>query len=188
MDRTIWAGVGIGLAAGLVIGFFAGKGMGSGAPPMLPAPPPSDQQPMSPALALQRRIFDNRQVVEREPKNLQAWIALGHDYFDTHQPQLAIDAYAKALELEPNNPDVLTDQGVMYRELGNFDKAVANFKKAGTLNPKHVQSAFNLGVVYANDLKDKAKAIEAWKRVIAIDPMGPQAEASRKGIEELNQK
>ena len=51
-----------------------------------------------PSAALSSSHFDTRQVVEREPKNVQAWIALGNDYFDSDQPKQAIEAYNKALE------------------------------------------------------------------------------------------
>ena len=80
----------------------------------------------------QQRIAEGEKIVAREPKNLQVWIQLGNDYFDTDQPQKAVNAYGKALEIEPNNPNILTDQGVMFRRLGWFDKALANFEKALT--------------------------------------------------------
>ena len=131
---------------------------------------------------IQARIFSNSQIVAREPKNLTAWKQLGHDYFDTHQPQKSVDAYAKALALDPNNPDVLTDQGIMYRELKAYDKAIANFEKSAKLNPKHTQSLFNLGVVYAHDLKQNEKAIKAWNRVIQVDPTSQQAAQARVAI------
>ncbi len=135
----------------------------------------------------QQRILAAEQIVQQDPKNVRAWIQLGNDYFDTKQPRRAIDAYAKALELQPNNPDVLTDQGVMYRDVGAFDKAIANFRKASELDPKHVQSLYNLGVVYANDLKDRAKAAQAWHRVIEVAPGTPQAQQALQGLAELQQ-
>ncbi len=74
--------------------------------------------------------------------------------------------------------------GVMYRDLGQFDKAVVNFQKANQLDPKHVQSLFNLGVVYLNDLKQPKKAIDAWNKVIQTAPTSDQANQARIAIEE----
>ncbi len=128
------------------------------------------------------------QVVQRDPKNLQAWIGLGNLYFDTHQPQKSIDAYAHALELNPNDPNVLTDQGVMYRAIGAFDKAVANFQKANQLDPKHLQSLYNLGVVYAFDLKNGAKAEEAWNKIIQLAPTSENASQARQALAQLKGK
>ncbi|MDD2899542.1 MAG: tetratricopeptide repeat protein [Desulfuromonadaceae bacterium] len=120
-----------------------------------------------------QRIAQAEKVVAQDPKNLNAWISLGNDYFDTEQSQKAIEAYGKALEIDPNNPNILTDQGVMYRKVGWYDKALINFEKAQKIDPKHVQSLFNSGIVYAVDLKDHVKARPYWKKILEIDPNGP---------------
>jgi cytochrome c-type biogenesis protein CcmH/NrfG len=181
----------IGLAVGLILGVFIGYQAGSShAPPATamsapPAMPP--QMPVQPGADVERqgRIAMNQSIVARDPKNLQAWIQLGNDFFDSQQAQKAIEAYGRALELKPNDPDVITDQGIMYRALGQYDKAVANFDKANKAVPAHVQSLYNLGVVYAHDLKDPKKAVDAWNRVIQIAPQSDQARQARQGIDEL---
>jgi cytochrome c-type biogenesis protein CcmH/NrfG len=122
-----------------------------------------------------QRIAQAEKVVAQDPKNLNAWISLGNDYFDTEQTQKAISAYGKALEIEPNNANVLTDQGVMFKKIGWYDKALANFDKAQKIDPKHLQSLFNSGVVYAVDLKDHVKARPYWKKILEIDPNGATA-------------
>jgi cytochrome c-type biogenesis protein CcmH/NrfG len=196
----------IALVGGLAVGLFVGYQIGSsgreearpavsfGPPPDAPSPfgggsPPfaggPPQVPNAVRGDTERQIAVSQQIVAADPRNVQAWIQLGNDYFDTHRPQQSIEAYAKALEIQPNNPDVLTDQGVMYRELKQFDKAVANFKKANQLKPDHVQSLFNLGVVYRSDLKDSAKALQAWERVVQLAPASLQAADARRGIAEI---
>jgi tetratricopeptide (TPR) repeat protein len=114
------------------------------------------------------------------------WITLGNQYFDRHQRDKAIEAYAKALELNPNNPDVLTDQGVMYSETTQYEKAIANFQKAHAIDPAHLPSLLNLGMLYAQYLKDYDQAIKTWKRVIAIAPTTVQAEKAHAYIERVN--
>lgn len=118
------------------------------------------------------RIAQAEKIVAQDPKNLNAWISLGNDYFDMDQAQKAIQAYGKALEIDPNNPNVLTDQGIMFRKVGWFDKALANFEKANKIDPKHTQSLYNAGLVYAVDLKDNVKARPYWKKILEIDPNG----------------
>jgi cytochrome c-type biogenesis protein CcmH/NrfG len=155
----------------------------------LPQPPPPSAMPPSAVVpetgAMQQRIAAEERLVAQNPKDVQAWITLGNDYFDTNQAQRAVDAYGKALALKPDDPDVLTDQGVMYRKLQAYDKAIANFQRAHQVDPKHVQSVYNLGVVYAFDLKDQAKAIAAWNRVIEVSPQSSQAAQARQNIQEL---
>ncbi len=133
----------------------------------------------------QTRIAEAEKIVAKDPKNINVWIGLGNDYFDTNQPQKAITAYGKALELDPNNPNVLTDQGVMYKNVGWYDKAIANFEKAQQIDPKHLQSLYNLGVVYANDLKQPDKAIKAWSRYLELDSTSPTAQQIKMLMEQL---
>jgi cytochrome c-type biogenesis protein CcmH/NrfG len=123
-----------------------------------------------------RRIAEAEKIVAMDPKNLNAWISLGNDYFDTDQAQKAINAYGKALAIQPDNPNVLTDQGVMFRRVGWYDKALANFEKAQALDPSHLQSLYNMGVVYANDLKQPDKAIQVWNRYLKLDSNSPTAQ------------
>lgn len=135
-----------------------------------------------------QRIAEAEKLVANDPKNYQVWVQLGNDYFDTEQPQKAVNAYSKAMEIDPthqNTANLLTDQGVMYRKMGLFDKAVENFDKANKMDPKHAQSLFNMGVVYANDLKQKDKAIAAWQRYLAIDSMSPQSQQVKAMLDEL---
>lgn len=121
------------------------------------------------------RIAQAEKVVAQDPKNINAWISLGNDYFDTEQSQKAINAYGKALEIEPNNPNILTDQGVMFRKIGWYDKALANFERANKIDPSHLQSLFNAGIVYAVDLKQPEKAALYWNRYLKLDSNSPTA-------------
>jgi Tfp pilus assembly protein PilF len=122
-----------------------------------------------------QRIAQAEKVVAQDPKNLNAWISLGNDYFDTEQSQKSINAYDKALEIEPNNPNILTDQGVMFRKIGWYDKALANFEKANKVDPNHLQSLYNAGIVYAVDLKQPDKALPYWNRYLKLDSNSPTA-------------
>lgn len=171
----------VGLLGGFLIFSVSNKNKSASAPPTVPmgSGSPSDYS---------QRITEAEKIVAQDPKNYQAWVQLGNDYFDTEQPQKAVNAYTKALEIDSNHqntPNVLTDQGVMYRKMGLFDKAIENFERANKLDPKHAQSLFNLGVVYANDLKQNDKAIAAWQRYLAIDGMSPQGQQVKSMIEEL---
>jgi tetratricopeptide (TPR) repeat protein len=58
----------------------------------------------------------------------------------------------------------------MFRKVGWYDKALANFAKAQQIDPKHLQSLFNSGLVYSVDLKDNVKARSYWKKILEIDP------------------
>jgi cytochrome c-type biogenesis protein CcmH/NrfG len=133
----------------------------------------------------QQRIAELEKVVAADPKNLQAWTMLGNDYYDTDQAQKAIEAYGKALEIAPANPNILTDQGVMYKRVGAFEKALANFEKAQKLDPRHLQSLYNIGIVYAEDLKQPDKALKAWTHYLELDSTSPAAQQVKRMIGQL---
>jgi Tfp pilus assembly protein PilF len=122
-----------------------------------------------------QRIAQAEKIVAQDPKNLNAWISLGNDYFDMEQSQKAINAYGKALEIQPDNPNVLTDQGIMFRKVGWFDKALVNFERANKIDPNHLQSLYNAGLVYAVDLKQPEKAASYWTRYLKLDSSSPTA-------------
>ncbi len=198
MNRHMVIGIVIGLVVGLFVGYQAGSssaprapemgGMPPGMPPM-PSGAPGGMPQTLPTPGggpeIQAQIASLQSVVARDPKNVQAWVQLGNAFFDTGQPQKSVEAYGRALELRPNDPDVLTDQGVMYRALGQYDKAISNFEKANKTNPSHVQSLFNMGIVYSSDLKQTDKAIAAWNKVLQVAPASPQAIQAKQLIAEL---
>ena len=204
MNKNLLLGAVGGLLIGILVGYTIGlsKGMrearmllGSAPLPAFDAAPPmpaglGQQLPpglpsATPSPELFQRIEMNQKLVATDPRLVGVWIQLGNDYFDTRQHQKSVDAYGKALALNPNNPDVLTDQGIMYRDLGRFDEAIANFEKSAKIDPSHVQSSYNLGVVWANDKHDNAKAAAAFNRVISIAPTSQQASEARRALAEI---
>jgi len=173
------------LVVGVLVGILVSKaGKGPGKPAQAPSALP---QAGSPAMNHQQTIKMLEGLVAKDPNNRNAWVELGNNYFDSDQPVRAIEAYDKALSLGGVDPNVLTDQGVMFRRMGQFDRAADNFIKAATLNPNHVQSLYNLGVVYRYDLQDFPKAKEAWSRYLALNPSGPAAEQVRSEMQALGQ-
>lgn len=162
----------IAFVAGLLVGILVSKGGRDSVPVQTSVAP-------APIVNYQKEIALLEKVIAGDPTNREAWVKLGHSYFDSDQPMKAIEAYNKALALDGNDPNVLTDQGVMFRRVGWYDKAVENFIKANELDPNHAQSLYNLGIVYRYDLKDFAKAKEAWTRFLVLNPSGPGADQVR---------
>ena len=115
-------------------------------------------------------ILQHEEELRRDPKNAESWEHLGNLYFDANDPGKAVNAYLKALELNPGNTSVLVDCGVMYRELRQYDKALEFFKKALAIDPKHEFALFNSGIVLYHDLDRKDEAMEAWRALVAINP------------------
>jgi cytochrome c-type biogenesis protein CcmH/NrfG len=114
--------------------------------------------------------------VQRNPGNTEAWIQLGHVYFDKDQFTKAISAYERALEGNPNNADILTDLGIMYRRNGQPRSAIEKFDQAVDVDPKHETARLNKGIVLMHDLKDREGAIRAWEKLLEINPLAMAGE------------
>src|SRR5207247_11447669 len=93
--------------------------------------------------------------------------------------------YGDALKLAPNNVDVSTDLGVCYYYTNQPDKALAQFDKSLALDPRHVKTLLNVGIVKAFGKQDLKGATEAWQRVIELAPNTPEAQAAKRALDSL---
>jgi cytochrome c-type biogenesis protein CcmH/NrfG len=147
------------------------------------APMPAPQGPTPPEVA--SKIQTLKDIVKKDPENLPAWVEMGNLYFDSNQPKEAIEAYSQYLAAKPDNPDVRTDMGIMYRKLGDFDRAIEEFKRAAQNDPKHVNSRYNLGLVLLHDKQDMKGAIKAWEEYLKVDPKSERAERVKAQMEKM---
>jgi len=151
------------------------------APQGASAPDPSDRD----SIEVASKIQTLKEIVKKDLKNLAAWVELGNLYFDSDQPKEAIDAYSRYLAIKPDNPDVRTDMGIMLRRLGQFDRAIEEFKKAVQSDPKHANSRYNIGIVLLHDKRDMKGAIQAWEEYLKVEPQGERADRVRAQMENL---
>lgn len=129
---------------------------------------PQRQAALTPEL--NKTLLQLQEAVAKNPDKAENWIRLGNFQFDTQNPAAAVTAYENALRLKPGNANVLTDLGIMYRELHRFDEALKAFTEAERVHPGHRNALFNQGVVLYYDLKRKDEAVAAWRRLLAADP------------------
>jgi cytochrome c-type biogenesis protein CcmH/NrfG len=151
------------------------------APPGAPVQAPPGPDPNEVASKIQTL----KEIVKKDPKNLAAWVELGNLYFESDQPKEAIDAYSRYLTIKPDNADVRTDMGIMFRSLGQFDRAIEEFKKASKSDPKHANSRYNIGIVLLHDKQDIKGAIKAWEEYLKVDPNSERAQRIRARIENM---
>ena len=179
----------VGFITGAVVAILKGRGamerpvVAQKAPVSQTAPIPAEPAP-SPAEAAVK-IQALKDILQKDPKNLSAWVELGNSYFDTNQPQESIDAYSKYLAIKPDNPDIRTDMGIMYRKLGDYDRAIKEFRTAAQNDPKHVNSRYNIGLVLLHDKQDMKGAIKAWEEYLKVDPNSERANRVRTQMDKL---
>ena len=180
----------IGFISGATVAILRGtKGAEKAAvvqkPQMAPLGAPAPAPPARDSIEVASQIQTLKEIVKKDPKNLPAWVELGNLYFDTDQPKEAIEAYSRYLAAKPDNPDVRTDMGIMYRKLGQFDRALEEFRKAARSDPKHVNSRYNIGLVLLHDKQDIQGAIKAWEEYLKVDPNSEKSQRIRAQIEKM---
>jgi hypothetical protein len=149
-------------------GAVAGGGApaGGGAADASAAPAPG----AGPAMA---EIQQLRDYVEKNPNDATAVRKLADLNFDIQNWQRAQELYTHYLQLKPNDTDVMTDLGITYRGLRQFDQALGMFRQAKTLDPNHWQSYYNEVVVLAFDLKKPAEANHVLAALQKMQPANP---------------
>lgn len=106
-------------------------------------------------------------------------VRIGNEAYDSQAIDAAIFAYEKALKIQPDNPDVLTDAGHMYLQAEQTDRAIAFFRRAAAADPKHAKSRFNLGIALMSGKRDYKGAAAAFRECLRVDPTGDTAAAAK---------
>ena len=128
------------------------------------------QQNSPDAFIDQKHIAELEMACAKNPKDQQAWVRLADACFDAKLVDKAIKAYETALTLGAPTADIITDLGTMYRAKKDFLKARELFQQAQKLDPNHLQSRLNEGVVLYFDLNQKDAAFAIWNKVLALKP------------------
>ena len=123
-----------------------------------------------PAMA---EIQQLRDYVEKNPNDADAVRKLADLNFNISNWLRAQELYTQYLKLKPNDPDVMTDLGITYRETKEPDKALDLFRRSKQMAPDHWQSYYNEVVVLAFDLKKNDEADQVLAQLQKMQPGNP---------------
>ena len=97
------------------------------------------------------------------------WITLGKFHRQQENPSAALEAYKRALDANPTNPNRWLSVGAILSRMGRTSDAIEHFQRAAELRPDHAVPYMNLGSTYS-DLGQFDKAIEYTRKAIALQP------------------
>ncbi|MBT3191065.1 MAG: tetratricopeptide repeat protein [Verrucomicrobia bacterium] len=89
--------------------------------------------------------------------------------------------YLLLLDRSPNHTPSMNNLGCLYRELEQYDKAVALFDRAIATDSTYLNARFNLAVT----LMDSGSVVEAMKQFVDILQIDPTHAGARAGIRQI---
>ena len=122
-------------------------------------------------------------LAKANPRNADAWTALGNAQMDAQRFAEAIISDQRSLELDPKNVNVRVDMGTCYRGVGQPEKAIEEYRKSMKIDPRHPMARMNAGVVLAYDLGRSAEAVKEFEKYLELAPNAPNAADIRQEIQ-----
>ena len=182
----IVGGIAFGLVAGLLLGscvFKAGPnhdavgverpgprltGAEAAAPPT-PAVPGGMDPGSGTMESVFARVGELKKALERNAADRPALLELANLYYDAGKFDQAVPFYDRALAIDRNDPNVLTDAGNAYWQSGNPAKALEYLREDQQRFPSHWQSAVNLFLLAASQ-RNASLASDALDSVKRSNP------------------
>jgi tetratricopeptide (TPR) repeat protein len=115
-----------------------------------------------------QEVFEHLdKALEYHPGFGDALVLRSYIYLDL-APDLdkALAAGEQAVKLAPTHPDSHFTLGLIYQRKGEFPQAEQKFLQALKLSPDYADVYLALGDLYAEDLKDAAKATQAYNHYL----------------------
>lgn len=140
-----------------------------------------------------------KSMTEVNTTDTTAWVGLGNTYYDwavytIQKKNNSMDAlkkfaeaekaYKKALELSPDNLNVMVDLAAVYYYQGKLDEARDLLDKVISKDPKNPAALFNAGLV-ARDQGDFKAAIAYFEKFIKNNPKDPNVKTAQNLIDSL---
>ena len=136
-------------------------------------PVPTAQRDPTQQAGLVESVTRLKARLEAAPEDFDGWLLLGRSYMVTQQPLLAIDAYAKAIALRPDDTTVRSFLGeaIVFSADGTVtEMARAAFTMAIQADPKDPAARFYLAIADAQAGNVQA-AFDSWLALAADTPV-----------------
>ncbi|MBO0911809.1 MAG: tetratricopeptide repeat protein, partial [Acidobacteria bacterium] len=104
------------------------------------------------ALLSLARVDESRKVLDEaakvNAKDPHVWYALGMLEKNGSDPEAALDAFKRVIEIDDSDADTWYFLGTVYSQLKQFPQAIDAFERVLKLNPLHASAQFGLSRAY----------------------------------------
>lgn len=130
-----------------------------------------------PLMALSWRnclVYESRETlwqhnIALNPKAVPPYLELGNLRLLDGRNEEAIAYFARAIELDPNYPEVMNSLGVLHVQNGEIEKAEGYFAAALELRPEYADVYYNLGML-DRGTGNAEQTVARFERALEIDP------------------
>lgn len=98
----------------------------------------------------------------------------GMCYFRLKHFEQAAACYSQLADLDPKNPNPLTNLGAVYNRMKRFDQAIQALRKAIQCDNRKIDAYYNLGIAHRKAGQSDL-AISSYKEAIKLNPQFEQA-------------
>lgn len=131
-------------------------------------------------LALQRQDWNQarqlaRRAVELDATLAPSWNVLAYALEELGRPADAVNAYQRALEVDPQYTTARFNLGLLFKKQQAFPQAAQVFETLLRTQPDHWNAHFELILLYAGPLGDPARARPHLLRNLEAQPGHPKA-------------
>src|SRR5450755_4783415 len=119
-----------------------------------------------------RAVSTLQQAILLDPRNVNLYQDFASISYTHGSYQVGVDVISDGLGLQPNAAPLYFARGVLYVQLGQYDKGEADFEKAYELDPSQSLSAAALGLAAAQQ-NDFERALEKVQGSLARKPNDP---------------
>jgi tetratricopeptide (TPR) repeat protein len=110
-----------------------------------------------------------REILEKQPNNVETLYFLGIIYIQLHQSDSAIQHIQRSLQINPANADAYLALGTAFQQKGLLDESVSCYQKTINIDPNNADP-FNL---LGNIFKDKGRlddAMSCYQKALQFNP------------------
>ena len=108
-----------------------------------------------------------QQALLYNPVNPKVHMSLGKIYYSEKGLYYeAVNAYKKAIDLDPSSVEARMGLGEVYEDKGLYKEAIGEYRHVVELDSKHTGAMYNLALVY--EKVDPREAMAHWERYIAL--------------------
>ena len=128
-----------------------------------------------------------RETLRLRPAHAPAALNLGAALYQQKRYRDSIDVYRQALARDPRSVALRNNLAEAYRAAGDWESSRREFEAILKEDPSYAPAHYGLGVLYDDESHDRKRAVEHYRRYLALAPEAADAQRVRGWLEQAEQ-